>query len=116
MAHTIMQVSKSYKLMGILAILLVVMVVVVVNRSNIKAPTQHDLWKAEGISSYQMRIVTVVLPSPPVGLDLTVQRGEITKQSIIACDNPSKEYPESLCETIKRYYPAVGNYTIDQLF
>jgi hypothetical protein len=116
MSRKIAQILKFHMLAGILAVLLTVMIIVVVVRSNIKPLTQRDFWKAKGISSYQMRVDTVALPSPPVGLDLTIRGGEITNQSIIACDNPSEEYPESLCDTIKRYYSWVGRYTIEQLF
>jgi hypothetical protein len=56
------------------------------------------------------------LPQPPVAQALTIQDGEVTKHSIIACDNPSKEYPENLCEPISYYYRTLGIYTIEELF
>jgi hypothetical protein len=74
------------------------------------------LWAAKGAANYQIQIVTGSPPAPPVGWELTVQNGQITRQSIIACDHPSEEYPASNCDTIRQYYSSVGKYTIAQLF
>jgi hypothetical protein len=56
------------------------------------------------------------LPVAPVGLELTVQDGQVTKYIIIACENPSEEYPERWCEPTRHYYWSMGIYTIEELF
>jgi hypothetical protein len=79
-------------------------------------PTHRELWDSWGASKYVMVIETIALPQPPVGLELTIEDGEISNRSIIACDNPSGDYPAHYCETIQQYYSWVGNYTVEELF
>jgi hypothetical protein len=76
----------------------------------------RERWRLRGSENYQMTIVTSAMPQPPVGRDITVEGGVITQNSIIACDNPSNDHPDSLCAPISAYYQSVGNYTIDDLF
>jgi hypothetical protein len=79
-------------------------------------PTPRELWNARGSNHYTMVVDTVALPVPRVGLELTVQDGEITHYTIIACEHPSEEYPESSCEPIRIYYTRLAMYTIEELF
>lgn len=80
------------------------------------APSHRDLWNSRGSNNYEIIIEAVALPQPPVGVKLIIQNGEISNRSIIACDNPSAEYPTRLCEPIRQYYSSVGDYTIEELF
>ncbi len=77
---------------------------------------QRALWNENGSPDYQIRLLTVAPPAPPIGLELTVQGGQITQERILACDSPSDEYPADLCEPIRVYYGWMGRYTINQLF
>jgi hypothetical protein len=45
---------------------------------------------------------------------MTVVDGEIIRESIAACDNPSEEFPLGSCELARQYHEQ--SYTIEQLF
>ncbi len=109
---------KIYRFICVILPLLIsaALVLSLIGNTEQDVPDYRALWNSAGIQNYQMRLVTLALPVPAIGLDLTVQKGEIVQQSIIACENPSAEYPESACETISRYYSNMGRYTVDQLF
>lgn len=79
-------------------------------------PDYRELWTSRGVSSYQLEIVIMSLPVPSIGLELTIQNNQIVQRSIIACDNPSTEFPASDCQLNKVYYSKEGNYTVEQLF
>jgi hypothetical protein len=79
-------------------------------------PTPHELWNSRGGRNYEMIVEVLALPVPPVAQALTIKDGEIVKNSIVACDNPSEEYPAWACEPVKTYYASNGLYTIDELF
>jgi len=74
------------------------------------------LWDVRGSTHYRIIVETIAPPVPPLGWELTVRDGEIIDRSIIACDNPSEEYPERLCEPIQTYYQGSGLYTLEELF
>lgn len=97
-----------------------VVVTVLLTRSAQKLEPVHSeyrsLWLERGSSNYQITVVTTALPSPPIGLKLTIQDRAIIQQSIIACDNPSEDYPASYCEPISLYYSEMGKHTVDDLF
>jgi hypothetical protein len=78
-------------------------------------PSYRDLWNERGAHSYRIIVDTFAPPIPPIGMELTVQDGEVIKQSIIACDNPSEKYPAHNCAPIRQYYPHWGVRTIEEL-
>lgn len=79
-------------------------------------PTHRDLWNTRGGQNYEMIVEWMALPAPPVAQALTIQDRKIVKSSLVACDNPSEEYPAWACEPVKAYYAAYGLYTIEDLF
>ncbi len=84
--------------------------------SDTNPASKRALWNERGVSDYHWKIVTVALPAPPIGLELTIRSGQIVSEHIIACDTPSDEFPADLCAPIRRYYSQMGHYTVDQLF
>jgi hypothetical protein len=79
-------------------------------------PTHRDLWNTRGGLNYEMIVEAIALPRPPVAQALTIQDGKVVKNSLMACDNPSSEYPATFCETVRTYYSTLGIYTLEELF
>jgi hypothetical protein len=79
-------------------------------------PTHRELWNTRGGLNYEMIVEDIRMPQPPVAQALTIQDGKVVKNSIIACDNPSDEYPARLCEPVRTYYSTLGIYTVEELF
>lgn len=73
-------------------------------------------WREQGSDNYQMTVVGIGLPAPPAALHLTIENGAIVDESIIACDNPSEDYPENLCAPTRTWYSYLARHTIDDLF
>lgn len=121
MARKTIRAIKSHiilTLFSTLMILIIISTIAFYRMESIGANTssEHDLWSAKGISSYQIRIVTLAMPAPAVALDLTIQDKKIVKQNIVACDNPSEENPSEYCDIIRHYYSYLGQYTVERLF
>ena len=84
--------------------------------SDTNLASRRARWNERRVSDYLLKIVTIALPAPPIGLELTIRSGQIVSERIIACDTPSDEFPADLCAPIRRYYSQMGHYTVDQLF
>jgi hypothetical protein len=76
----------------------------------------HTRWQSQNIQDYQMTIIVNALPAPPAALDLVIRNGEIVAETILACEQPSEEYPERWCEPTRDYYAYMARLTIDDLF
>ncbi len=73
-------------------------------------------WREQGSDHYQMTVIGIGMPAPPAALHLIIENGAIVEESIIACDNPSDDYPENLCEPTRTWYGYLARHTIDDLF
>jgi hypothetical protein len=111
-----------WKLRGrlLLTLLMLVMIAGVVLFRSMPLPSgevdYRTLWDERGSTHYRIIVDSRSLPQPYVGLELTIQNGEVIERSIIACDNPSEDYPEWACEPVRTYYVEWGTHTIEELF
>lgn len=110
--------------MRYLIILLFVVTIILFGLSLLRSPdgsyrtpvSPREQWNTSGVNHYRMTILTVALPIPPIALDLTIQDDQILEERILNCDENFENYSASNCDSIQRYHPELGRYTIAELF
>lgn len=86
----------------------------VINENSLS--NAYSKWESQNIDSYEMTLVAIALPAPPAALHLIVQNNVIVDETIIACEQPSDEYPTNLCEPTRTYYAYMARHTIEEIF
>lgn len=123
-------IRKRYILPMLLLVMLIIAMILILTRllpfdflspTALPPPTnflvnERSKWLSHNINNYRMTNVTFGAPAPPAALDLVIRGGEIVEETIIACENPSEEYPARLCEPTRNHYSYLARKTIEDVF